>query len=65
MVLKYDSQVEFSTCSKFITHFKIGNHTYLFSHGKDMDDMKSGLLLILIRKQSSNNRLLTTTPDPP
>jgi len=50
MVLKYDSQVEFSTCSKFITHFKIGNHTYLFSHGKDMDDMKSGLPLNLDKK---------------
>lgn len=40
--LKYPN-VQFHVGEKFIEHFTFGEHTFLFCHGKDSEDMKFGL----------------------
>ena len=39
--------IKFEILDKFITPINIDNHTYLLSHGKDVEDMKFGLPLTL------------------
>lgn len=36
--------------NKFITHFKVGNHTFIVTHGKDSEDRAKGLPLVLDEK---------------
>lgn len=42
--LKYP-EVDRMIIDKFMNHFEYGNHTYIISHGKDEEDMRSGLPL--------------------
>lgn len=40
--LKYPN-IETHVGEKFVEHFTFGDHTFIFCHGKDMEDMKFGL----------------------
>lgn len=38
-------QIEVKLMTKFIEHYKYGNHTFMLCHGKDKEDMKHGMPL--------------------
>jgi len=38
----YQGRVEVINCRKFIEHYKIGNYTFIISHGKDSKNLKFG-----------------------
>ena len=40
-------QIETKITRKFIDHFSYGKHTFMYSHGKDREDLKHGFPLIL------------------
>lgn len=43
----HDSSVSSYTLSKFMEHFKYGDHTFILTHGKDESHMFKGLPLVL------------------
>lgn len=45
--LKYGDRVEFNIIEKFLHHYKVGNHTFVITHGKDSVNMKFGMKLYL------------------
>lgn len=48
-----NNPVEFFTCTKFLNHFTIGEHIFIFTHGKDDSDMKLPFPLNLDTKTES------------
>lgn len=44
--MKYP-QVKTTVNTKFMNHFSYGDHTFIYTHGKDTEDMRSGLPLSL------------------
>lgn len=48
--LKYPNVVEYNILNKFFSHYKVGVHTFILTHGKDSADMKFGMKLNLDEK---------------
>lgn len=40
--LKYPNKVEYNILEKFLSHYSVGSHTFVISHGKDSGEKKFG-----------------------
>lgn len=49
---KYPGRVQCNLFKRFIEHYKVGNHTFVISHGKDKDENRFGFKPILDSKQA-------------
>jgi len=47
---KYPDNVEYNIHNRFLSHYKVGVHTFILTHGKDSADMKFGMKLNLDEK---------------
>ena len=49
---KYPDRVKVVLCKRFMNHYKLGNHTFILSHGKDSKTLKFGFKPFLDAKQA-------------
>lgn len=50
--LKYPDNVTYNILEKFISHYSVGKHTFVVSHGKDSESLRFGFKPVLDAKQA-------------